>query len=88
MTLTADDVERCASIIRQHSGKKHLPADKKLTVQRAQLKLAMWICQQEGLRPTRRNIAAILGQDAKSVLNNLSKLLGDDESLPSEDGAN
>lgn len=87
MTLTSDDVQRCAAIIRQDGGKKHLTPEKKLTVQKAQLKLAMWVCQQEGLRPTRRNIAAILGPDAKAVLSNLTKLLGDDESLPVEDAS-
>lgn len=62
------DIQSYVQTIRAAKEKETLTEAERAAVSVAKFKLACWVCQKEGLKPTRENLAAVLGPDAAIVL--------------------
>lgn len=69
------DIQRFAKIVKQMDRIPGLNGADKERLNFARLKLAMWACECEGIRPTRANLRGVLLEHAEDALECYHKLL-------------
>ncbi len=68
------EIRRYGKIVRQLEKLNNPSHAEKELLNFARLKVAVWACQQEGIKPTRDNVRSVLGANAESALQSFSRL--------------